>query len=575
MKKTLRVTVPAFFILLGMLTTSLALFLRAYLFSSFWGNGIVVLMGGLFGYFFSYPFNRFVHKFFRSLEEVAKGDLTVRLKSREKISELNLLVEKFNQHLVGGLQVILLGMKDLLEENRGLIRSFAQASHSSQEYTQNMIVRVENLKKRYQDLNGKIGGMLQTLSGLHQGVQKIVDQIGEQGGVIHQTSSSVEQMSASLESIANIALKKQEITQTLIQTSQEGGQKVSIAMDAMGKMSQGIEEIQKIVELINDVAARTNLLAMNAAIEATHAGQYGKGFAVVAAEIRKLAESTTSHTKKVGTTLKDFMEKMEYLNEAAQVAFQTIHKLHSEIITFVDAFGEIVRGTQEVSAGSKQMVIGIGTLRSSAETLTEASQKMRDQVDTIRTLVISLKEFSQESYAQLESLVSDLKHVESLQQDIAKTGRESIDHINTLATEMKYFRLEQHGIQGEDNYSVDLKEIILNHKRIVFSSKAFLQGRMELQHLPEPTQPCPLGNWINQLRNDTSLHQELNRLETKHSELHSTYYAFYQDALKGEKKQELVHTLEKRWKELILFREVIQKAMLALQEKHQQNQGKM
>ncbi len=77
---------------------------------------------------------------------------------------------------------------------------------------------------------------------------------------------------------------------------------------------------------------------------------------------------------------------------------------------------------------------------------------------------------------------------------------ESLDHINTLSTELKYFRLEKNSILEGDEYSYTLKEIILNHKRIVYCSKAFIQNRLDKKHLPNPKEVCPLDTWIQKLK---------------------------------------------------------------------------
>ncbi len=573
MWKVWRFPIAIYMFFLGVMITLLTSLLKTYVLPPVWGFGIVMILGGASAWIFTVPLGKILHRLQQGMKDVARGDLTFRIDLAPPIRELETLVRQFDNQLVGNLQILLLGMKDVLEDHRALVREFQRAAETSQTNTQKMVEGVEGLQRRYMDLNYRIEEMTGIVSNLHQSIQQVANQISEQSGAIQQTSASVEQMTASIESVARIASSKQETTQTLIRTSEEGGKKVSAAMSAMNQMAQGIEEIRTIVELINDVAARTNLLAMNAAIEATHAGQYGRGFAVVAAEIRKLAESTASHTKKVGNTLSDFTEKMRYLNEAAQIAFSTITQLNEEILKFVDAFSEIVRGTQEAASGGKQMLQGVTALRTSAESLRTASNTMRGSVGDIHTSIQSLREFAQESYSQLIGIGKELKTIEALESEISRIGAESLDHINTLSTELKYFRLEKNGLLEGNEYSFTLKEIILNHKRMVYCTKAFIQGRLEKKHLPNPRETCPLDGWIHKLKQDRGFGEDLSSLEKKHQEFHQLYTTLFSRAdgygkeeAKGEL-QQLYTQLESRWKELIVFRDVVNKLMLAMQKK--------
>ena len=573
MGKFWRAPIGIYMFIMGMMIVLINSVLKTYLLQPVWGFGVVMILGGALGWILTVPVMGMFQRLQEGMKDVARGDLTYRIDMASPIRELEMLVRQFDNQLVGNLQILLLGMKDILEDHRGLVREFERTAESSQKNTVRMMGGVEGLQRRYMDLNYRIEEMTGILSNLHQGIEQVANQISEQSGAVQQTSASVEQMTASLESVARIATSKQETTQSLIRTSEEGGQKVSAALTAMHQMSQGIEEVRTIVELINDVAARTNLLAMNAAIEATHAGQYGRGFAVVASEIRKLAESTASHTKKVGNTLSDFTEKMQDLQDAAQVVFYTISKLNEEIQKFVDAFSEIVRATQEAASGGKQMLVGVGALRASAESLRTASESMRGSVGEIYTSIQGLREFAQESYSQLTSIGNELKTVEALERDLSRMGKESLDHINTLSTELKYFRLEKNGALEGNEYSLTLKEIILNHKRMVYCGKAFIQGRLEKKHLPDPREECQLDRWIHALKQDPAFGEDLALLETKHKEFHRLYETFFDRADSSrttEGKEELMQLstqLESRWKELIVFRDVVNRMMVGVQKK--------
>jgi hypothetical protein len=118
-----------------------------------------------------------------------------------------------------------------------------------------------------------------------------------------------------------------------------------------------------------------------------------------------------------------------------------------------------------------------------------------------------------------------------------------------------------------------LKEIILNHKRMVYCVKALLQGRLEKKHLPNPREACPLDGWIQQLKQDRTFGEDLSLLEQKHQEFHYLYETIFgrtgaSSNIEGkEELQQLYTQLESRWKELIVFRDVVNRLMAAMQKK--------
>lgn len=503
-----------------------------------------------------------------AVDAVGDGDLTTRVRLRSRLPEFARLSHRFDEGLVAGLQITLLGMKELVDQNMALSERFKQETDRSLEHTSRIAHRADEAGRQMSKLNNQIEESSSAIEEMTSSISQLGDRIGSHSAAVEQTSSAVEEMSASITSVAKIASEKREATAGLIETTERGGEHVRAMTTVMEEVSSGMNDLFKMISVINHVAAQTNLLAMNAAIEAAHAGEYGRGFAVVAEEIRGLSESTTANTKRITGSLKEFVERIQQAHDAGMQTGEVFGSIKSEVETFVAAFGEIARSTDEVASGTDQMLQAVGSLRQISLEIGEGSEEMKRGVQDINSSLSAIREFSHTTVTGIEEFASAAKEIQDAQQTIASMSTESNKQMTQLGTELKYFRIESGGDTARDRYVSVLRHVILDHKKRVMGSRLLLDGRVPLENLPEQNAgiDCPLGNVIvvmKRQRSDDSTRESLAALERLHNRFHECYnellhaFRLNKQTLCEQRYQELEHV----WKELIEYRETINAIM--------------
>ena len=211
-------------------------------------------------------------------------------------------------------------------------------------------------------------------------VEVLDEQVHAQGSATEQATASVEEIVASLQSVANIVSTRKSDMQDLLQQAQSGETDAAETRSVVDQVVSFTDEITEITNVITGITSQTNLLAMNAAIEAAHAGESGKGFAVVADEIRTLAEDSAQNSSRIQDIINKITERIESAAALVRHSSEAFQQVSETARQTYDAYGELEATTGEMSAGGNEVLNAMAELRDSSIKVRDSEANMKRSI---------------------------------------------------------------------------------------------------------------------------------------------------------------------------------------------------
>ena len=224
-----------------------------------------------------------------------------------------------------------------------------------------------NMGELNQQLKSQIGKALNLLEGINNLVKVLDSRIDEHLKAVNESSAAAEKIVASLKSSSEVSTGKREVIKNLIENTARGQESMRETIQSVEGISESVGGIASAIKIISAIAANTNLLAMNAAIEAAHAGGAGRGFAVVADEIRRLSESTRENSRNISQTLSNIINGIDVTSKRSGDTDSLISSMSKEINNFADTMSELINTMSEQSRESHAITSALRSVREHSE----------------------------------------------------------------------------------------------------------------------------------------------------------------------------------------------------------------
>ena len=369
-----------------------------------------------------------------------EGDLThtITVHSKDEIGDLahyfNSTLDKIKRMVISIKQKAVI----LSDTGNELASNMTETAAAINEITAN----IQSIKSRVINQSASVTETNATMEQITVNIDKLNGHVENQATSVARSSSAIEEMLANIKSVTNTLIKNAENVNDLSSASEVGRsglQEVAADIQEISHESEGLLEINSVMQ---NIASQTNLLSMNAAIEAAHAGESGKGFAVVADEIRKLAENSSVQSKTISTVLKKIKSSIDKITVSTDNVLKKFGAIDMGVKTVSDQEENIRNAMEEQGEGSKQILSSIGQLNEITQQVKGSSAEMLEGSREVIQEGKNLESITQEITGGMNEMASGADQINVAANCVNGISEKNRENIDLLVQDVSKFKVD-------------------------------------------------------------------------------------------------------------------------------------
>ncbi|MCL2043531.1 MAG: methyl-accepting chemotaxis protein [Treponema sp.] len=382
-----------------------------------------------------------LHKINIILKEISlgEGDLTKRIKidKEDEIGELstyfNMTLDKI-MNLIVAIKEESVNLHNISNDLTSNMQKTAGAVH-------HITDNIQTIKQKVTSQSASVSQTHATMEKVTGNIEKLGKNVEAQTNSVTESSSAIEEMLANIHSVTQTLVRNAQNVQELIRVSDAGRvslQKVIQDIQEIARESEGLLEINTVME---NIASQTNLLSMNAAIEAAHAGEAGKGFAVVAGEIRKLATNSSEQSQTISEVLRKIKTAIDTITVSTNNVLAQFQAIDERVRIVSDQETNIRNAMEEQGQGSQRILQAVSELNETTQMVKKGSDEMKSGSKEIITESINSERATVEISLSMNEMASGTKEINDAINHLSEISVKTSEYIESLFVEVSRFKV--------------------------------------------------------------------------------------------------------------------------------------